>query len=43
LGEGISLEEIRQVENQGIVSVFVTFKTVCRFCYQRQDLPEGNS
>ena len=39
LGEGISLEEIRQVENQGIVSVFVTFKTVCRFCYQRQDLP----
>lgn len=43
LGEGISLEEIRQVENQGIVSVFVTFKTVCRFCYARQDLPEGNS
>lgn len=43
LGEGISLEEIRQVENQGIVSVFVTFKTCSRFCYARQDLPEGNS
>lgn len=43
LGEGISLEEIRQVENQGIVSVFVTFKTTARFTYARQDLPEGNS
>ena len=43
LGEGISLEEIRQVENQGIVRVFVTFKTTARFTYARQDLPEGNS
>lgn len=39
LGSEVCLSEIRQVENQGIVSVFVTFRTACRFCYQRQDLP----
>ena len=43
LGEGISLEEIRQVENQGIVSVFVTLKTSARFCYEREDLPSAPS
>lgn len=43
LGEGISLEEIRQVENQGIVSVFVTFKTTARFTYARENIPQGNS
>lgn len=43
LGADIALEQIRQVENQGIVSVFVTFKTSCRFGYAKQTLPQDNT
>lgn len=39
LGPNVSLEQIYQMENQGVVSVFVTFKTCCRFGYAREDLP----
>lgn len=43
LGDSVSLETIYQMENQGVVSVFVTFKTCSRFCYERQDLPPTES
>ena len=39
LGSEVCLSEIRQVENQGIVSVFVTFKTAARFTYGKETLP----
>lgn len=43
LGEAITLEQIRQVENQGVVSVFVTFKTSCRFGYAKQSIPPAEN
>lgn len=39
LGAEVALDQIYQVENQGVVSVFVTFKSTARFTYERQDLP----
>lgn len=39
LGDAVSLEQIYQMENQGVVSVFVTFKTSAQFCYAKQELP----
>ena len=39
LGDAVALENIYQMENQGVVSVFVTLKTSARFCYAREDLP----
>ena len=38
LGSGIVLKNIYQMENQGVVSVFVTFETSAHFCYERKDL-----
>lgn len=38
LGSNIVLKSINQVENQGVVSVFVTFETNARFKYFRNDL-----
>jgi hypothetical protein len=38
LGSGIVLKSIYQMENQGVVSVFVTFETSAHFCYDRKDL-----
>lgn len=38
LGSGVVLKQIYQVENQGVVSVFVTFETNAHFCYYRNDL-----
>lgn len=38
LGSGIVLKQIYQMENQGVVSVFVTFETNARFTYYRNDL-----
>jgi len=38
LGSNIVLKSINQVENQGVVSVFVTFETSARFKYFRNDL-----
>ena len=43
LGSSVALEQIYQMENQGVVSVFVTFKTMCRFCYAKQTLPPTES
>lgn len=37
LGSDVVLQRINQIENQGIVSVFVTFKTSAHFCYERQE------
>lgn len=42
LGDAVALEQIRQVENQGVVSVFVTFKTSARFGYAKE-LTQPNS
>jgi hypothetical protein len=38
LGSGIKLSQIYQMENQGVVSVFVTFETSAHFTYERKDL-----
>lgn len=38
LGGTVVLERINQVENNGVVSVFVSFKTAARFTYFRNDL-----
>ena len=38
LGNGVKLSQIYQMENQGVVSVFVTFETSAHFCYYRNDL-----
>jgi len=38
LGSSIVLKQIYQMENQGVVSVFVTFETSAHFCYARKDL-----
>ena len=38
LGSSIVLKQIYQMENQGVVSVFVTFETSAHFCYDRKDL-----
>ena len=38
LGSGVVLKQIYQMENQGVVSVFVTFETSAHFCYSRKDL-----
>lgn len=38
LGSGILLKQIYQVENQGVVSVFLTFETSVHFGYFRNDL-----
>lgn len=43
LGDSVALEQIYQMENQGVVSVFVTFKTCSRFCYAKQNLPPAES
>lgn len=43
LGSGIALNQIYQMENQGVVSVFVTFQTSAHFTYQRDDLPDIQS
>ena len=43
LGCDVCLSEIRQVENQGIVSVFLTFKTSARFTYEKQTLPPSEN
>ncbi len=41
LGNGIALDSINQMENQGIVSVFLSFKTTARFTYQRNDIDDN--
>ena len=38
LGSGVALKQIYQMENQGVVSVFVTFETCAHFTYFRNDL-----
>lgn len=38
LGSALCLQSINQIENQGVVSVFVTFKTAIQFMYFRNDL-----
>jgi hypothetical protein len=38
LGSSIVLKQIYQMENQGVVSVFVTFETNAHFTYFRNDL-----
>lgn len=38
LGGSIVLKQIYQMENQGVVSVFVTFETSARFTYERKNL-----
>lgn len=38
LGAEVALNSINQVENQGVVSVFVSFKTAIHFRYERNDL-----
>jgi hypothetical protein len=38
LGSGIVLKSIYQMENQGVVSVFVIFETSAHFTYFRNDL-----
>lgn len=38
LGGEVVLERIDQMENNGVVSVFVSFKTAARFTYFRNDL-----
>ena len=38
LGSGVVLKQIYQMENQGVVSVFVTFETNAHFTYERKDL-----
>ena len=43
LGDAITLEQIRQVENQGVVSVFVTFRTSARFMYDKQSIPPAEN
>ena len=43
LGSGIVLKNIYQMENQGVVSVFVTFETNAHFTYARQDIPDIQS
>ena len=42
LGSGILLKQIYQVENQGVISVFVTFETSVHFGYFRNDLVDNN-
>lgn len=42
-GSAMVLENINQTENNGVVSVFVSFKTFARFCYAREDLPPTES
>ena len=38
LGDAVALDGINQVETQGIVSVFLTFKTCAHFTYARHDI-----
>ena len=38
LGSNIVLKQIYQMENQGVVSVFVTFETSAHFIYERKNL-----
>lgn len=38
LGDAISLNSINQMENQGVVSVFLSFKTTAHFTYARTDV-----
>lgn len=42
-GSAMVLENINQTENNGVVSVFVSFKTSAHFTYERQDLPPTES
>ena len=36
LGAEVALDQIYQMENQGVVSVFVTFKSSVKFTYQKE-------
>lgn len=36
LGSALTLDQIYQMENQGVVSVFVTFKSSVKFTYQKE-------